>query len=111
MKNFCEKKGLVFFNFDFHDDKQDNFDALILQAYKTLDLISFFTCGPKEARAWTVKKNTTYKDAAAEIHNDIKNGFICAQVIPWSLYEEKPTVMKKAADIVQDGDVILFKHH
>jgi len=111
MKNFCEKKGLFFFNFDFHDNNEDNFDALVLQAYKTLNLISFFTCGPKEARAWTVKKNTTYKDAAAEIHNDIKNGFICAQVVPWDLFEKKPTVMKKAADLVQDGDVILFKHH
>lgn len=111
MEEFCKKKNLPFFNFDFHKGNDDNFDNLILEAYKTLDLISFFTVGPKEARSWTVKKNTNYKEAAKEIHNDISNGFICAHVSKWNNYDEKPTTMKKANDLVEDGDVVLFKHH
>lgn len=111
MQEFCNKKKLKFFHFDFHEDNNNNLDLLILEAYKTLNLVSFFTCGPQEARAWTVNKGISYKDAAATIHNDIKNGFICAHVTPWNMFEDKPTTMKKAQDIVQDGDVILFKHH
>jgi small GTP-binding protein len=111
MQEFCKKRGLQFFYFDFHEKDENNLDALILQAYKTLNLLSFFTCGPKEARAWTVKKGTNYKEAGGEIHSDIKNGFICAHVVNWEFFEEKPTIMKKALDVVEDGDVILFKHH
>jgi small GTP-binding protein len=111
MTQFAKERNLPFFYFDFHKGNDDNFDALILEAYKTLNLISFFTCGPKEARSWTVKKGTNYKDAAKEIHNDISNGFICAHTIPWSEYDDKPTIMKKAIDIVEDGVVVLFKHH
>jgi ribosome-binding ATPase len=110
MRNFCEERGLSFFFFDFHNSDDNNFEQLILYAYEVLNLISFFTCGPKETRAWTVKKGTCYKDAAAEIHNDIKNGFICAHVHQWDMNTTKPQ-MKKAIDIVQDGDVIVFKHH
>ena len=110
MEEFCKKKNLSFFNFDFHKANDENFDALILEAYKTLNLISFFTVGPKEARSWTIKKGTNYKDAAKEIHNDISNGFICAHVNKWHMCDEK-SIMKKANDIVEDGDVILFKNH
>jgi small GTP-binding protein len=110
MEEFCKKKHLSFFNFDFHTANDENFDALILEAYKTLNLISFFTVGPKEARSWTIKKGTNYKDAAKEIHNDISNGFICAHVNKWDMCDEK-SIMKKANDIVEDGDVILFKNH
>jgi small GTP-binding protein len=109
MEEFCKKKNISFFNFDFHKANDDNFDALILEAYKTLNLISFFTVGPKEARSWTVKKATNYKESAKEIHNDISKGFICAHVNKWDS-DEKP-IMKKAVDIVEDGDVILFKNH
>lgn len=111
MQEFCNKKNLPFFYFDFHKGNDNNFDELILEAYKTLNLISFFTVGPKEARSWTIKKGTNYREAAREIHNDIANGFICAHVSKWNSYEETPSVMKKANDIVEDGDVILFKHH
>ena len=110
MEEFCKGKNLPFFNFDFHAVDDENFDNLILEAYKTLNLISFFTVGPKEARSWTIKKGTNYKESAKEIHNDISNGFICAHVNKWDNYDAK-SVMKKANDIVEDGDVILFKNH
>ena len=113
MKEYCEKHKYKFINFDFHNSSKNQKDVqnLVLEAYKTLNLINFFTAGPKEIRAWPVKNNATYKQAAGVIHSDIEKGFICAHVVPWSEYTKKKPLMKKSTDIVQDGDVIVFKHH
>ncbi len=53
---------------------------IIKQSYKFLDLITFFTCGPKEAHAWSIKKGTPVDKAAGEIHSDLQKGFIRAEV-------------------------------
>ncbi len=55
-------------------------DNIITKAYEYLGLITFFTCGPKEAHAWSIKKGITVPRAAGEIHSDLERGFICAEV-------------------------------
>ncbi|MCR9121252.1 MAG: redox-regulated ATPase YchF [Phyllobacteriaceae bacterium] len=94
-------------------------DRLIRQGYALLDLITFFTAGPKESRAWTVKKGARAPQAAGEIHTDFEKGFIRAQTIAFEDYvglggETAAKEAGKARDegkeyVVQDGDVMLFK--
>ena len=55
-------------------------DNIITHAYTNLGLITFFTCGPKEIHAWSIKKGTVVPKAAGEIHSDLERGFICAEV-------------------------------
>ena len=94
-------------------------DKLIHEGYKLLGLITYFTVGPKEARAWTVFKGAKAPQAAGVIHTDFERGFIRAQTIAYddfvSLGGEVPAKEAgKARDegkeyVVQDGDVMLFK--
>jgi len=60
--------------------KQSGLDLLIQRTYKKLDLISYFTCGPKEIHVWTIKRGTNVQKAAGEIHSDLERGFIAADV-------------------------------
>ncbi len=55
-------------------------DTIITQAYRYLGLETFFTCGPKEIHAWSIKAGTNVVAAAGEIHSDLARGFICAEV-------------------------------
>jgi len=92
---------------------------VIREGYKLLDFITFFTIGPKEARAWTVKRNSTAPQGAGEIHTDFERGFICAETIAYPDYVEfKGEQGAKAAGkfrqegrdyIVNDGDVFHFR--
>ncbi|MEX0608218.1 MAG: redox-regulated ATPase YchF [Balneolaceae bacterium] len=94
-------------------------DRLIKAAYKELGLITYFTVGPKEARAWAIKKGTKAPQAAGVIHTDFERGFIRAETISYKDYEELGT--EKAAReagkmrqegkeyVVADGDVLLFR--
>lgn len=92
---------------------------VIREGYKLLDFITFFTIGPKEARAWTVKRNSTAPQGAGEIHTDFERGFICAETIAYPDYVEfKGEQGAKAAGkfrqegrdyIIQDGDVFHFR--
>ena len=94
-------------------------DRLIHSAYAELGLITYFTVGPKEARAWTIKKGTKAAQAAGVIHTDFQRGFIRAETIAYNDYEELKS--EKAAKeagkmrqegkeyIVADGDVMLFR--
>jgi ribosome-binding ATPase len=94
-------------------------DKLIREGYKLLGLITYFTVGPKEARAWTVHKGAKAPQAAGVIHTDFERGFIRAQTIAHddfvSLGGEVPAKEAgKARDegkeyVVQDGDIMLFK--
>jgi ribosome-binding ATPase len=98
----------------------DGVDALIRAGYDLLGLISFFTTGPDETRAWTIKKDSTAPVAGAAIHTDFKDKFIRAEVINWAKLLEAGS-QGKARElglirtegkeyIVQDGDVIEFLH-
>ena len=94
-------------------------DRMITLSYELLGLISFFTVGPDEVRAWTIRKNTLAVDAAEVIHSDIKKGFIRAEVIAYEdlidagSYKDarlKGTVRLEGKTYpVQDGDIIEFR--
>src|SRR3989338_8367199 len=61
----------------------DGIDDLIRGGYRLLDLISFFTTGEKETRAWTIKRGAKAPEAGAAIHSDFRDKFIRAEVIAW----------------------------
>ncbi len=97
----------------------DGINNLIRTSYETLGLMTFFTTGEKETRAWTTKIGATAPGAGAAIHTDFKDKFIKADVILWSdLLEagsranarEKGLIRLEGKEyIVKDGDVIEFK--
>jgi ribosome-binding ATPase YchF (GTP1/OBG family) len=64
-------------------DERSSFDAVLADLFDTVGLITFFTGGDKETRAWTLRKGETALDAAATIHTDIARGFIRCEVINW----------------------------
>ena len=94
-------------------------DNLIMEGYKLLDLITYFTTGEKESRAWTVRRDSTGPEAGAAIHTDFKDKYIRADVIEWdklleagsyAAAREKGWVRTEGKEyIVQDGDVIEFR--
>ena len=92
----------------------------VIQAgYNTLNHITFFTVGPKEARAWTVTKGATAPNAAGVIHGDFERGFICADTITYDDYvalggeaaaKDAGKIRQEGKSyIVQDGDIFHFK--
>jgi len=93
--------------------------TIIRKSYQHLGLITFFTCGPKEAHAWSIPAGMTVKSAGGEIHSDLERGFICAEIFNCQdLFEHASEAKLKAlgkvrregADYqVQDGDIILIK--
>ena len=92
---------------------------LIHASYKLLDLITYFTAGPKEARAWTIRRGTRAPAAAGEIHTDFEKGFIRAEVISYNDYinagseaavKEAGKMAVEGKDyVVKDGDVMHFR--
>lgn len=94
-------------------------DRLIRAGYDLLGLVTFFTAGPKEARAWTVVKGARAPQAAGAIHTDFERGFIRAQTIGFDDFvrlggEQGAKEAGRARDegkdyVVADGDVMLFK--
>lgn len=94
-------------------------DDVIAKAYTNLGLITFFTVGPKEAHAWSLRKGTRVLNAAGEIHSDLERGFICAEIYSCKDFFEVgseahlKSVGKLRTEgrdyIVQDGDVLHIK--
>lgn len=92
---------------------------IIREGYTLLDLITFFTSGPKESRAWTVWKGASAPNAAGEIHSDFEKGFIRAETIGYDDFIEfggeqgakdaGKMRLEGKEYIVQDGDVMLFR--
>ena len=92
---------------------------LIRGAYHTLGLISYFTAGEKEARAWTIHKGAKAPEAAGAIHSDLERGFIRAEVVAYddliaagsnaAAKEKGKTRLEGKEYVVRDGDVILFR--
>ena len=99
--------------------KDDGINNLIRKGYELLDLITYFTTGVQETRAWTIGKGWTAPMAGTAIHNDFKDKFIRAEVVFWSdLIEagsfgtarEKGILRTEGKEyIVKDGDVIEFR--
>ncbi len=102
-----------------YDINESGLNKLIRKSYEKLDLISFFTSGEKESRAWTVKKGSKAPKAAGRIHSDFEEGFIRAEVVSyedfvrfggWVGAREEGVARDKGKDyVVKDGDVIFFK--
>jgi GTP-binding protein YchF len=94
-------------------------NRMIHAAYKLLGLITFYTAGPKESRAWTVHKGARAPQAAGEIHTDFERGFIRAETIGYDDYircggetgaKDAGKMRSEGKDyVVQDGDVMLFR--
>ena len=108
-KNYMEMIGL----------KNTGLDLLIQKGYKILELDTFFTSGPEETRAWTIKKNCVAPKAAGEIHTDFEKGFIRAETISyedfikndgWVNSKTNGKMRLEGKDyIVKDGDVLNFR--
>ena len=98
---------------------ESGLNIMIRHAYQLLNLETFFTAGPKEIRAWQIKKGSSAPEAAGEIHTDFQRGFIKAEIysIDDLVALQSEEEIKKAGKlrqegkdyIVQDGDVIFFK--
>jgi GTP-binding protein YchF len=96
-------------------------NRLIRSAFNLLGLHTYFTVGPKEVRAWTIKKNSSAPKAAGVIHSDFERGFIRAEVMKYQDYInlKSETAVREAGKlrsegkdyIVEDGDIIHFRHN
>ena len=106
---FLESAGLT----------EPGLNRVIRSAYKLLGLKTFYTAGPKEVRAWTVKHDATAPQAAGAIHTDFERGFIRAEVIGYEQYvarrgeqgarEAGELRLEGKTYVVQEGDVIHFR--
>jgi len=98
---------------------ESGLEQVIHKGYKALGLLSFFTAGPKEVRAWTVRQGAKAPQAAGVIHTDFERGFIRAEVISYEAYVRlgTETAAKAAGEmrvegkeyVVHDGDVMHFR--
>lgn len=108
-KEFLEDLGI----------KEMGLGRLVRAAYALLGLITYFTSGPKESRAWTIKKGTKAPQAAGTIHTDFERGFIRAETIKFADIDARGSeaavreagLMRSEGKeyVVEDGDVILFR--
>jgi hypothetical protein len=99
--------------------KEAGLDRLIAAGYALLHLVTFFTAGPKEARAWTVTRGSKAPQAAGVIHTDFERGFIRAEIIAYDDYvacggetgaRDAGKMRLEGKDyVVQDGDVVHFR--
>ena len=97
---------------------ESGLDKLIKSGYSLLGLISFLTAGPKEVRAWTIKKGTKAPGAAGKIHTDFERGFIRAEVVAFddlvregdrTKVKEKGLLRSEGKEyVMKDGDVVEF---
>ena len=108
-KEFLEMQGL----------EEPGLNRLIHAGYQLLDLQTYFTVGPKEARAWTIRKGWTAPQAAGVIHGDFEKGFIRAETIAYddfvslggeSAAKEAGKMRQEGKEyVVREGDVLHFR--
>jgi hypothetical protein len=108
-REFMESYGL----------EETGLERLSQRGYQLLDLISFFTAGEKEAKAWTIERGSSAPEAAAAIHTDFQKNFIAAEVVNskdyielggWEAAKAAGKLKLEGKDyIVKDGDVVIFK--
>ena len=114
LENEVEKKEFL----DSLGWNNSGLDRIIKLSYIKLNLITYFTTGEKETRAWTVKKNSIALNASSVIHTDFKKGFICAETTSFEDYikyggskgakENGKTRQEGKKYLVKDGDIIRF---
>lgn len=99
--------------------EKSGLEAMVFEGYKLLNLITFFTAGEKEVRAWTITRDTNAQNAAGKIHSDIERGFIRAETVSYADFAEVKD-MQKLKELgkmrlegkeytVKDGDIIYFR--
>jgi GTP-binding protein YchF len=98
---------------------QSGLDQVIRAGYDLLELVTYFTCGPKETHAWTITKGTRAPQAAAVIHKDFERGFIACETIAYEDFvagrgeqgakEAGKMRIEGKTYVVKDGDVLLFR--
>ena len=108
-KEFLETLGL----------EEPGLNRVIRAGYELLDLITFFSVGPKDARAWTVHRNAKAPEAAGAIHSDFERGFIRAETIDYNSFvtlggeqaaKEAGKMRQEGKEyVVQDGDIFHFR--
>ena len=101
------------------DSNTECLNKLITTGYDLLNLNTFFTSGPEESRAWTIKKNTEAQKAAGVIHSDFEKNFIRAEVVSYDDFERYESFEKAKENgklrvegknyFVKDGDVLFFR--
>jgi ribosome-binding ATPase YchF (GTP1/OBG family) len=99
--------------------EKTGFEEFVRAAYRLLGLVTFFTAGEKESRAWTVRDGSTIRRAAGRIHTDMERGFIAAEVGDWrdiasagtwARAKEEAKVRLEGRDyLVKDGDTLLVR--
>ena len=99
--------------------EKTGFEEFVRAAYRLLGLVTFFTAGEKESRAWTVREGSTIRRAAGRIHTDMGRGFIAAEVGEWrdivsagtwARAKEEAKVRLEGRDyLVKDGDTLLVR--
>ncbi len=95
-------------------------NSLIKKAYEVLGLVSFFTTGEDETRAWTIKRGAKAPEAAGTIHTDFEKNFIRAEVVSygkfleangWNQAKQKGWICLEGKEyVVQDGDIVVIRH-
>jgi ribosome-binding ATPase YchF (GTP1/OBG family) len=118
LKAKIKESGADYVIYDLHDTL--DVDDLIKKAYEILGLISYFTTGEEETRAWTIRKGAKAPEAAGEIHSDFEKKFIRAEVIEtdklleaggWKQAKQKGWIRTEGKDyVVADGDVMVILH-
>ncbi|MEE0970108.1 MAG: redox-regulated ATPase YchF [Clostridia bacterium] len=98
---------------------ESGLDRLIKASYALLGLISYLTAGPKEVRAWTIKKGTKAPQAAGKIHSDFERGFIRAEIVAYddlmkcgsmNAAKEQGLMRSEGKEyVICDGDIVLFR--
>src|SRR5690606_2038687 len=98
---------------------ESGLDQLAHVGFQTLGLQTYLTAGPKEARAWTIRKGATAPEAAGVIHTDFQKGFITAEVVSFDHLIEAGSMAEAKAKgwvriegkdyVMQDGDVVEFR--
>ena len=107
---------------EFMDDlgiEESALNRLIQASYKLLGLISFFTVGTDECRAWTIREGTSAREAAGTVHSDMERGFIRAEVVNFADFQPRGSYAACRKDgvwrlegkdyVVRDGDIIEFR--
>ncbi len=99
--------------------KRSGLDEMIEKGYRLLNLMTFFTSGPKEAKAWTIVQGTRAPQAAGKIHSDFEKGFIKAEIISYDHYvkagseaaarEQGFLRIEGKEYVMQEGDVVYFR--
>ena len=118
LKAKIKEAGADYVIYDLHDTL--DVDDLIKKAYEILGLISYFTTGEEETRAWTIRKGAKAPEAAGEIHSDFEKKFIRAEVIAteklleaggWKEAKQKGWIRTEGKEYtVVDGDVMVILH-